>query len=235
MNILSKLLTALRGVATETGEAIVDAQGIRILEQEVRDAKSHLEQAKENLTEVIAEQMAVQRKVDSLKASVAEHEGYAVQALERNDEALALEVAEKVAGLSNDLDTQTAILDSLVNNVGLLKQTVAATERNIQGMERELTLVKTTESVNKANDAVATRFTGTDSALRSATESLERIKAKQQKKADKLQAALDLQDEENGENLHAKLQEAGIITKKATAASILEKLKGGRSASQPSS
>jgi len=234
MNILSKLLTALRGAATETGEAIVDAQGIRILEQEVRDAKSHLEQAKENLTEVIAEQMAVQRKVDSLKTSIAEHEGYAVQALEKNDEALALEVAEKVAALSNELDTQTAVLESLVSNIGVLKQTISATERNIRGMERELTLVKTAESVNKANEAVATRFTGSESALRSATESLERIKAKQQKKADQLQAALDLQEEENGENLHAKLQEAGIITKKATAASILERLKAERSESQPS-
>jgi len=225
MNILSKLLTALRGAATETGEAIVDAQGIRILEQEVRDAKSHLEQAKENLTEVIAEQMAVQRKVDSLKASIEEHEKYAVQALEKSNEALALEVAEKVANLTNELDTQTAVLDSLGSNIGILKQTIAATERNIRGMERELTLVKTTESVNKANEAVATRFTGAESAMRSATESLERIKAKQQKKADQLQAALDLQDEENGENLHAKLQEAGIVTQKATAASVLEQIK----------
>jgi len=229
MNILSKLLTALRGAATETGEAIVDAQGIRILEQEIRDAKSHLEQAKENLTEVIAEQMAVKRKVDSLKASIEEHEGYAVQALEKNDEALALEVAEKVASLTNELDTQTAVLESLNSNIGVLKQTISTTERNIQGMERELTLVKTTESVNKANEAVATRFSGSESALRSATESLERIKAKQQKRADQLQAALDLQDEENGENLHAKLQEAGIVTKKATAASILERLKAERS------
>ncbi|MGR8929946.1 MAG: PspA/IM30 family protein [Gammaproteobacteria bacterium] len=234
MNILSKLLTALRGAATETGEAIVDAHGIRILEQEVRDAKSHLEQAKENLTEVIAEQMAVKRKVDSLKASITEHEGYAVQALEKKDEALALAVAEKVAGFSNELDTQTAVFESLNSNIGVLKQTIAATERNIKGMERELTLVKTTESVNKANEAVATRFTGTESALRSATESLERIKAKQQKKADQLQAALDLQEEESGENLHAKLQEAGILTKKATAASILERLKAERLEAQSS-
>ena len=232
MNILNKLLTALRGAATETGEAIVDAQGIRILEQEIRDAKDHLEQAKENLTEVIAEQMAVQRKVDGLRSSVAEHEKYAVQALEKNDEALALEVAKKVAGLSNELDTQTAVLDSLVSSVASLKQTIVATERNVQGMERELTLVKTTESVNKANEAVAARFSGSRSALRTATESLERIKAKQQKKADQLQAALDLQQEENGENLHAKLQEAGILTKKATAAAVLERLKAERTEHQ---
>jgi len=155
-----------------------------------------------------------------------------VRALEKNDEALALEVAEKVAGLTNDLVTQTAVLDTLNSNIVTLKQSIAATERNIQGMERELTLVKTTESVNKANEAVAARFSGSRSALRTATESLERVKAKQQKKADQMQAALDLQQEENGEKLHAKLQEAGIATKKATATSILERLKAERTPSQ---
>lgn len=225
MNILSKLLTALRGAATETGEAIVDSQAIRILEQEIRDAKEHLNTAKESLTEVIAEQMAVQRKVNDLQASIREHEQYAKQALEKNDETLVLEIAGKIADLTNEREAQTAVLDSFNNNITTLKQSIAATERNIQSMDRELTLVKTTDSVHKANEAVAARFSGSRSALRSATESLERIKAKQQKKVDQMQAALEIQREENGDKLQLKLQEAGIITQKASAASVLEQLK----------
>ena len=147
MNILNKLLTALRGAATETGEAIVDSQGIRILEQEIRDAKEHLNSAKESLTEVIAEQMAVQRKVNGLKEAIREHEHYADQALAKNDEALALELAEKIASLTNELDAQTAVLESFNGNIATLKQSIAATERNIQGMDRELTLVY--EAVNE--------------------------------------------------------------------------------------
>lgn len=229
MNLLNKLLTALRGAATETGEALVDSQGIRILEQEIRDAKEHLNRARESLTEVIAEQMAVQRKVNGLQAAIAEHEQYANQALAKNNEALALEIAEKIAALSNELDAQAVVLESLDSNIATLKQSIAATERNIQGMDRELTLVKTTESVHKANEAVAARFSGSRSSLRSATESLERIKAKQQKKVDQMQAALAIQQEENGDRLQEKLQDAGIITKKATASAILDRLKAKRS------
>lgn len=229
MNILNKLLTALRGAATETGETLVDSQGIRILEQEIRDAKEHLNRARESLTEVIAEQMAVQRKVNGLQAAIAEHEQYANQALAKNNEALALEIAEKIAALSNELDAQAVVLESLNSNIAALKQSIAATERNIQGMDRELTLVKTTESVHKANEAVAARFSGSRSSLRSATESLERIKAKQQKKVDQMQAALAIQQEENGDRLQEKLQDAGIITKKATASAILDRLKAKRS------
>ena len=231
MNILNKLLTALRGAATETGEAIVDSQGIRILEQEIRDAKEHLNSAKESLTEVIAEQMAVQRKVNGLKEAIREHEHYADQALAKNDEALALELAEKIAVLTNELDAQMAVLESFNGNIATLKQSIAATERNIQGMDRELTLVKTTESVHKANEAVAARFSGSRSSLRSATESLERIKAKQQKKVDRMQAAIEIQQEENGDQLQAKLQDAGIITKQASAATVLERLKAKRAES----
>ena len=231
MNILNKLLTALRGAATETGEAIVDSQGIRILEQEIRDAKEHLNSAKESLTEVIAEQMAVQRKVNGLKEAIREHEQYADQALAKNDEALALELAEKIAVLTNELDAQMAVLESFNGNIATLKQSIAATERNIQGMDRELTLVKTTESVHKANEAVAARFSGSRSSLRSATESLERIKAKQQKKVDRMQAAIEIQQEENGDQLQAKLQDAGIITKQASAATVLERLKAKRAES----
>lgn len=230
MNILSKFLTALRGVASEAGEAIVDAHGVRILEQEIRDAKEHLRRAKENLTEVIAEQMAVQRKVNNLQESIKEHERYAEQALEKNNESLALEIAEKIAASSNELDAQTAIAASLNSNIAALKNAITAAERNIQGMDRELTLVKTTESVHKANAAVAARFSGSRSSLLSATESLERIKAKQQKKADQMQAALAIQQEENGDQLQAKLQDAGIITKQATAAAVLERLKAKRPA-----
>lgn len=229
MNLLNKLLTALRGAATETGEALVDSQGIRILEQEIRDAKEHLNRARESLTEVIAEQMAVQRKVNGLQAAIAEHEQYANQALAKNNDALALEIAEKIAAFSNELGAQAVVLESLDSNIATLKQSIAATERNIQGMDRELTLVKTTESVHKANEAVAARFSGSRSSLRSATESLERIKAKQQKKVDQMQAALAIQQEENGDRLQEKLQDAGIITKKATASAILDRLKAKRS------
>jgi len=231
MNLFNKLLTALRGAVTETGEAIVDSQGIRILEQEIRDAKEHVNRAKDSLTEVIAEQMAVQRKVNSLYASIGEHEHYASQALEKNDEALALEIAEKIVALSNELDAQAAVLESLDNNIVIMKQSIAATERKIQGMDRELTLVKTTESVHKANEAVAARFSGSSSSLLSATESLERIKAKQQKKIDQMQAALSIQQEENGDRLQAKLQAAGIATNKASASDILERLRIKRSES----
>lgn len=45
MNVLSKIFTAIRGGAREAGEAIVDANAVRIFEQEIADSKNHIKKS----------------------------------------------------------------------------------------------------------------------------------------------------------------------------------------------
>ncbi len=228
MSIFSKLITAVRGSATEVGEAIVDTQAIRILDQELRDSKKALNDAKTSLTAIMAEKMGVERKVKELKEKISEHEGYAIKAMDKNDDALALDVANKIADFEYDLNVQQGILDGYETKVTTLKKMIRQTERNIQGMEREISVVKTTEKVQKANELAAAKFSGSNSSLRSATDSLERIKARQQKREDQAAAALELETEENGDDLQARLKNAGIVDSDASGSSVLERLKKQR-------
>jgi phage shock protein A len=122
MGFFSKLFTALRGTTHEVGEAIIDSQALKILEQEMRDARKHLEEARENLARVIAEQMGVEREVKRLQKAVEEYENYAIQALEKNNENLASEIAEKVAELENELEAQKSMLTSYDSSVKTLKE-----------------------------------------------------------------------------------------------------------------
>ncbi|OQW93289.1 MAG: phage shock protein A [Beggiatoa sp. IS2] len=230
MGIFGKLLTALRGAATETGEAIADTQAIRILDQEMRDAKKYLDEAKENLTKVMAEQMAVERVVKKLRDAIKEYEGYALQALDKGDEPLAVELSGKVAELENQLEAEQNVLDGYNVNITDLKEVMGNTDHHIKSMEREISVVKTTASVQKANEAVATDFSGSDSALRSASDSLERIKEKQQQKTDQMKAALELHQQESGDSLQAKLKDAGIVKGNASSKGVLERLKASRNA-----
>ncbi len=225
MNILAKIISALRGASNEVGEAIVDTQAIRILEQETRDAHEQLDIAKASLTDVMAEKMAITRKKNSLQTEISTHENYAVQALEKNNETLALEVAGKLADLQNEFEVQSVLEQEFSAQVDSLKQSIANTERSIQAIERELSVVKTTESVQQANSAVAAKFSGAESSLHSATESLERIKAKQQKRSDRMHAAMELQQQEQGADLQQKLLEAGIETPHTSAQNILDQLR----------
>jgi len=225
MSIFRKLITAVRGGATEVGEAIIDTQAIRILEQELRDSKAALNDAKTNLTAIMAEKMGIDRKVKDLSGKIKEHEGYAIQAMDKGDEGLALEVATKIAEFEHELNIQQGILDGYESKITTLKKMIRQTERNIQAMDREISVVKTTEKVQKANDLASAKFSGSNSSLRSATDSLQRIKARQQKREDQASAALELESEENGDDLQERLKKAGIVDSASSGSSILDRLK----------
>ncbi|GLX84429.1 phage shock protein A [Thalassotalea loyana] len=225
MSIFKKIMTAVRGGATEVGEAIVDANSTRIFEQEIRDAENHLTKAKRDLTGVMAQQMSASREVDRVKREIAEHEGYATQALEQGNETLALEVAEKIASLESELATNQQSLESFEGNAARLKELVKKSERQITEYKRQLSMVKTTESVQKATSAITDNFSSSNSKLLNAKDSLERIKAKQQKFDDQLKAAETLESETSDNSLEAKLKAAGIGAQDNSANSVLERLK----------
>ena len=225
MSIFNKLFTAVRGGATEVGEAIIDTQSIRILEQELRDSKKALNDAKTGLTSIMAEKMGVDRKVKELSGKITEHETYAIQAMDKGDEGLALDVANKIADFEHELTIQKGILEGYVTKIGNLKKIIRQTERNIQAMDREVSVVKTTEKVQKANELASAKFSGSNSSLRSATDSLERIKACQQKSEDQASAALDLESDSSGDDLQARLKKAGIVETGSSGSSVLDRLK----------
>lgn len=225
MGILNKIMTAFRGGATEAGQAIVDANSTRIFEQEIRDAEKHLTKAKRELTDVVAKEMQASREVERIKRSITEHEAYVTQALEKENEALALEVAEKIAQLESELAEQQAANDSFTAHATRLKDLVRKTERQLTDYQRQLSMVKTTESVQKATATITDSFASSNSKLLNAKDSLERIKARQQQFDDRLQASEALEDENSDKSLQAKLAEAGIGEQKSNANAVLDRLK----------
>ena len=228
MNILMKLINAIRGGVNEVGEAVIDTQAIRILEQEMRDAKSHLNEARTSLTSVMAEQVGIERKVKELNAKITEHEGYAQKALDSNNEALALDVARKIAEIEHEYSIQSGILDGYKTKITNLKQMIRNSEKNVQAMDREISVIKTVDKVQKANELASANHSGSTSALHSAKESLDRIKTRQQKKEDQAQAAMDLENEEQGMDLTNKLKAAGIVADETSGESVLARLKAKR-------
>lgn len=230
MSVLKKIMTAIRGGAREVGELVVDANGTRIFEQEINDAQTHLRKAKQDLTEVMAKQMQASRKLEVTKADIAEHEGYAAQALDKGDEALAMEIAEKIARLDLELTDESEVVTSFTTHVTRLKDLVKKTERQIKEYERQLSMVKTTESVQKASAAITDNFSSSNSRILSAKDSLERIKKRQQDNFDKMSAAEELMEEDSDKSLENRMKAAGIGEQTTSANSVLERIKANRGA-----
>ena len=225
MNIWAQMMTALRGGVNEVGEAIVDSQALRILDQEVRDTNEGLKQSKGELAAIMASQKLSEEKCTSLVTVIAEHESYVIKALEKNNEPLALEVAEKVANLESQLDGEKQSCTSFESNVLQLRSVITFTELRLKRLKQQVDTVKATENVQRAQAAVAQRHNGTDSKLRTAMDSLERIKEKQAHKAAQMESAQELAAESSNESLQDKLIEAGIVTGGRTATDVLERLK----------
>lgn len=224
MNLMKKLLTALRGGAREVGETIIDANSIRIYEQEIADAKQHMREAKENLTTVMAKEMQLKRDMLALEENISTHEGYTREALASDNEALALEIASKIAQFENDLSEHKASQDFLATQTSGLKSQIRQGEKIIAEHERQLSMVKTTDSVQKATITISENISTNSSQLNSAKESLERIRKRQQENTDRLAAEEILAGESQNQNLESKLKAAGII-KENNGASVLERLK----------
>ena len=225
MNVIQKILTAIRGSARELGEAVVDTQAMRIFEQEIEDSKASLAEAKEGLTEIVAKKMSTERRLNDTKSEISENEGYAVKALEKSDETLALEVAGKIAKLEAKAEEVDTELASYTKNIEILKAQIQEAEKIIADHERELSMVKTRESVHQATKSVTQTVTANDSSIGSARDSLERIKEKQQGEQDKLDAGVLLRKEMTGDALEKKLKSSGIKSDKHSAENVLARLK----------
>lgn len=225
MNIWNKLLTALRGGANEVGLSVVDGQALRILDQEIRDSDVELRRSKEALAEIMARHKLATDRMAASKAKVDEYENYALKALESKDEALALEVAGKIALLESARDGDAQQVEQFAASIVDLRKAISQAEGHIRRLKQQVDTVKATESVQRAQATVASRYAGSQSRLQTAVQSLDRIKQKQAERGARMEAADTLAAEDGQDALDTKLRQAGIIADTASADAVLARLK----------
>ena len=226
MGILKNILKAVRGGASEVGEAIVDANAIRILEQEIRDAESAIGKAKQSLTTLKASEIKLKRELNSLQSDIGDYESKALQALNTGNDTLALEVAERIAALESDANEKATEHSSLSAQVNKINEMVRQREKTIQKNGRELEKIKTVEQLQKATSTMSTNFAATNASDHRVAKALERVKTKQGQWEDRMDAGEWMAEQNSGDELDEKLKAAGIGANSNTGAnSVLERLK----------
>lgn len=224
----SKVFTAFKGAISESGESIADNQAIRIMDQELREASNEINAAKTQLTGIMAKRKGVERKVNELAKKISEHENYAGDALNNNDEALARDICERIGGFEEQLEVEKSLLQRFTSSEQSLKSNLKKAEGRLKHLTQQQDVLKATEAVQHAQSAVASRFSGSSSKMGSAMDSLERIKKRQQQRADQFESAEELANEENGDDLDARMKAAGIGKSTMKADDILARLKAGK-------
>lgn len=226
MSVLKDLMQAVRGGANELGEAIVDANAVRILEQEIRDAETAISSAKQSLTRMKSSEIRLKRDLSTLSADIADYEQKAIAALNAGEEALATEVAERIAELEGEREDKAGEQAALNTEVNKIHSMIKARERTIQKNKRELDKVRTVQELQRATQSVSRNFAATGSKGHRVSQALDRVKAKQQNWQDRMEAGEWLESQEGVDDIDAKLKAKGIGTSGTSAGSdVLARLK----------
>lgn len=210
MSVWKKLVTAIKGGANEAAESIADSQALRILEQEIREAKQELRRSDDALTSIMAKRKLAQQKVTAIADSITEYEAHARAAMSKDNKELALECAQRVAELKNEQDGEQSYVDQFTGSEHSLKNNISAAKNRLRQLEQQLDVVKATDSVQKAQAAVSSRHSGANTKMKTAVESLDRIKQKQTQRQAELDVAAERAASESGDALEQKLKSAGI-------------------------
>ena len=230
MGVLRDMLTALKGGANEVGEAIVDANAIRILEQEIRDAENAIGSAKQSLTRMKASEIrrsATWRRWRRTRRTTKRKRSRRSTPAR---EALAAEVAERIAELETDRGekaTEQAALDAEIHKIHAM---IKSREKIIAKNKRELDKVRTVQELQKATASVSKNFAATGSSEHRVSKALERVKAKQEGWQDRMQAGEWMEGQEAGDDIDAKLRAKGIGGPTGGAGDVLARLKAKQAA-----
>ena len=227
MGILKNLFTLGKSLLNQADEAIEEAQGVRMLEQHIRDAKAELDKAGKSRVDLLARVKLSNDKLSELRERKQYLESRAIEGMSKNiDAALLNEVAEEIARLENTITLEAQVLDSLETSRNNIEKAVAITSQRINQFEQQLEVVKATEAMQRAQQAVTTSTVGATSNVTTAAESLKRLQTRQAERQAKLDAVAQLEKVADGRELEEKLAQAGVgTTGTSSAQAVLERLK----------
>jgi phage shock protein A len=224
MSMLSKLSALFRGTAHEAGQSVVDANALKILDQEIRDADNAQGKARDDLAGLVARRRMAENELTSFGEQIAKYESSVRAALGQGKTDLAREVAGRIAELETEIGTRTPQIENMKQAEARLRTAIASTDQKIETLRREIDIVKVNESVQRAQTSVALQSAGAQSRIGSAADSLQRIKQRQAVNEEKLKAGQELEDRRTGADLDAKLRDAGILPGHASADDVLARL-----------
>lgn len=224
MSIWGKLFTLGRAGGHEAATAVVDKNAIRILDQEIRDADAAQGKARDNLAGLVARRRVLENEVASFRAQTDKYMASGRAAYAKGDEALARQVAQRIADLDADINLKEPQIADMRAAEEKIHSAVAATDRRIETLRREVEVVKVNESVQRAQASVAATGVGAGNKLGSAADSLQRIKERQAVRGEQIRAAGEIEDRRTGADLDEKLRLAGILPGQSSADDVFARL-----------
>jgi phage shock protein A len=220
-SILSDLLAAGKRLFTSAGEAVVDANAIKIIEQRIRDAQDELNESNEQLASLMAKRKVQSDILASKQEKMEEYGKYITACIEKGNQGLAKETAQKFAELEGESKVIEKTIAGYDNNIANIKERNRVAEDVIKQSSNRIDMLKANEAMIDAAASVSDAHSGAESSLTKALESAEKLEKQQMERIAQIDAAAELASEKSGSSLEKKLEEAGIVSTTASVDDVL--------------
>ncbi|MCP4430465.1 MAG: hypothetical protein GY806_05755 [Gammaproteobacteria bacterium] len=143
MGIFSKLTTLARGAARESAEVILDANAIRVFEQEIVDVEESIQLRKQAMSEVIVTRNQIDREIESIKTIIEKREEQARALIHKdNDPDLVDEIASDIVQYEESLSELESQRNAMSKRIMAMEAALRRALTEIAQYRRDLRLAR---------------------------------------------------------------------------------------------
>lgn len=224
--MFKQLITLARGRSGDAAEAMMDANALSILRQQLRDAATTVEQSRKALAVVMAYADREKAAIEKTRTQIGTLEIRALEALEKGHEDLASEASEAIAELEAEAAATQQSIDTYEREIKRLRGCLKESESQLVDLKRGQRLAEANDKAIKLRGALP-HVARTD--LEEAAETLRRLQNKQDHATATATAMAQLSTRLKAESLDDRLAAAGCgAPRKSSGAAVLERLKASR-------
>ncbi len=227
-----KLFTTLaRGALADVEEAVFDANAMRVLHQQLRQAAGALEQSRRDLACAMAYQASEDRAIAMLGERIATLETSGRKAIEGGRNDLAEEVAVEIAALEDERNERCQAADRGKDEIARLRNLVDQGRKRLLALRRGLELARAQEALNRAGANGRRAIATGTGVLREAEATLARIRTTHAREQDVATALDEIESTASGRDLDVRLDKAGFgSVERVKPADVLKRLQANGTA-----
>jgi len=221
--MFKQLLTLVRGQTTDGSQAMLDANALSLLRQQMRDAAHGVDKSRKAVAVVMAYAEREKVSLKRLEAQILDLETRALGALEQDHEELAFEAAGTIAQLEAERDTAVKVINAYQTQITKLRQCLSESETCLREMKRGQHLAEANDKAQRLNGVMPSGFVND---LKDAETTLKRLQERQEHAEATATAMGELSAGANAEDITGRLAEAGCgAPMKPDATAVLDRLK----------
>jgi phage shock protein A len=221
--MFKQIMTLARGRLVDNSQAILDANALNLLRQQMRDAAQGVKKSRTAVAVIIAYAEREKTALARIEAQINDLEERTMAALAQDRKDLADDAAHTIAQLEGERDTTQQTIKAYQAQIARLRTCLSESETCLRDLQRGQHLAEANEKAVRVGAAMPA---GARNDLTEAQGTLKRLQERQAHADATASALIDLSIDANAETMVRRLADHGCgLPLETSASDVLERLK----------